>query len=107
MPAGAVGGHPDRAFCLGDGMTDQDWADLRARRARPGVYGVVSTGIYCRFGCAARAPLRQNVRVFDDAMAAMAAGLRACKRCGGQPKTDQPVARARRSIASAPSLELP
>ncbi|MFN3722284.1 MAG: Ada metal-binding domain-containing protein [Paracoccaceae bacterium] len=88
-------------------MTDQDWADLVARRARPGVVGVVSTGIFCGYGCPARTPLRHNVRLFDSHAAAMAAGLRACKRCGGHPKTDQPVARARRSIASAPNLELP
>ena len=88
-------------------MTDKDWADLAARRARPGVIGVLSTGIFCGFGCPARTPLRRNVRLFDRPEAAMAAGLRACKRCGGQPKTDQPVARAKRSIASAPSLELP
>ena len=73
-------------------MTDADWADLVARLARPGVIGVLSTGIFCGFGCVARTPLRRNVRLFDDAPAAMAAGLRACKRCGGQPKTDQPVA---------------
>ncbi|MFN4154558.1 MAG: Ada metal-binding domain-containing protein [Paracoccaceae bacterium] len=88
-------------------MTDQDWADLVARRGRPGVIGVLSTGIFCGFGCPAPTPLRRNVRLFDNREAAVAAGLRACKRCGGQPKTDQRVARASRSIASAPSLELP
>jgi len=88
-------------------MTDQDWADLVARKAQPGVIGVRSTGIFCGFGCAARTPLRKNVQLFASREAAAAAGLRACKRCGGYPKTDQPVARARRSIASDPSLELP
>lgn len=88
-------------------MTDQDWEDLVTRRARPGVIGVMSTGIFCGFGCVARTPLRRNVQLFDSVQAGAAAGLRACKRCGGQPKTDQPVARAKRSIASAPSLELP
>lgn len=88
-------------------MTDEDWTDLLARRTRPGAYGVLSTGIFCGFGCVARTPLRRNVRLYDDAAAAMAAGLRACKRCGGQPKTDQPVACASRSIAAAPSFELP
>src|SRR5258708_1531713 len=41
---------------------------------------VVSTGIYCRPGCAAR-PLARNVRIFDLAAAAEAAGFRACQRC--------------------------
>src|SRR5258708_16799107 len=41
---------------------------------------VVPTGIYCRPGCAAR-PLARNVRTFDLAAAAEAAGFRACQRC--------------------------
>ena len=41
---------------------------------------VVTTGIYCRPGCAAR-PLAQNVRTFDHPAAAEAAGFRACHRC--------------------------
>ncbi|WP_174522594.1 bifunctional transcriptional activator/DNA repair enzyme AdaA [Novosphingobium lentum] len=45
------------------------------------VTGVLSTGIYCRPSCAARHPLRANVRFFADGAAARDAGLRACKRC--------------------------
>src|SRR5579862_5751290 len=41
---------------------------------------VVTTGIYCRPGCAGR-PLAQNVRTFDHPAAAEAAGFRACLRC--------------------------
>jgi AraC family transcriptional regulator, regulatory protein of adaptative response / DNA-3-methyladenine glycosylase II len=41
---------------------------------------VVTTGIYCRPGCGAR-PLTENVRVFELAAAAEAAGFRACHRC--------------------------
>jgi AraC family transcriptional regulator of adaptative response / DNA-3-methyladenine glycosylase II len=41
---------------------------------------VVTTGIYCRPGCAAR-PLAQNVQTFDHLAAAEAAGFRACYRC--------------------------
>src|SRR5258707_9532463 len=41
---------------------------------------VVTTGIYCRPGCAAR-PLAQNVQAFDQPAAAEAAGFRACYRC--------------------------
>lgn len=43
--------------------------------------GVTSTGIYCRFTCPARKPLRKNTRFFNSPEAARAAGLRACKLC--------------------------
>jgi AraC family transcriptional regulator, regulatory protein of adaptative response / DNA-3-methyladenine glycosylase II len=41
---------------------------------------VATTGIYCRPGCGAR-PLAENVRTFELAAAAEAAGYRACLRC--------------------------
>ncbi|PSL53337.1 DNA-3-methyladenine glycosylase II [Saccharothrix carnea] len=41
---------------------------------------VVTTGIYCRPGCPAR-PLAENVRTFELAATAEAAGFRACLRC--------------------------
>jgi AraC family transcriptional regulator of adaptative response / DNA-3-methyladenine glycosylase II len=41
---------------------------------------VVTTGIYCRPGCAAR-PLAGNAQTFGLAAAAEAAGFRACHRC--------------------------
>jgi AraC family transcriptional regulator of adaptative response / DNA-3-methyladenine glycosylase II len=41
---------------------------------------VVTTGIYCRPGCRAK-PLAENVRTFDHAASAEAAGFRACLRC--------------------------
>jgi AraC family transcriptional regulator, regulatory protein of adaptative response / DNA-3-methyladenine glycosylase II len=41
---------------------------------------VVTTGIYCRPGCAGR-PQRRNVLPFSTAAAAEAAGFRACLRC--------------------------
>lgn len=62
--------------------SDQDWQDLLARVCRDGIYGVTTTGIFCRFGCPSRPPLRQNLLLFDSAEAASAAGYRACKRCG-------------------------
>lgn len=55
--------------------------------------GVLTTGIYCRPGCPARTPLRQNVRFFADAHAAEAAGFRACKRCAPQPQALGPEQR--------------
>jgi AraC family transcriptional regulator of adaptative response/methylated-DNA-[protein]-cysteine methyltransferase len=45
------------------------------------VIAVTSTGIYCRPGCPARMPKRQNVRFFADCEEAEAAGFRACLRC--------------------------
>lgn len=48
------------------------------------IYGVITTGIYCRPGCPSRRPNADNVRFFDDVVAAEAAGFRACKRCHPQ-----------------------
>lgn len=44
--------------------------------------GVESTGIFCTMGCASRAPLEKNCRFFETAADCLAAGFRACKRCG-------------------------
>ena len=44
-------------------------------------FGVLTTGVYCRPSCAARRPLRRNVRFFETAQDAQSAGLRPCKRC--------------------------
>ena len=44
-------------------------------------YGVRTTGVYCRPGCASRRPLRANTLFFETTEAAGAAGFRACKRC--------------------------
>ena len=42
---------------------------------------VRTTGIFCRPGCTARTPLRQNVEFFRTASDALFAGYRPCKRC--------------------------
>lgn len=42
---------------------------------------VRSTKIYCRVGCPARGPRRENVSFFDTPEACEAAGYRACLRC--------------------------
>lgn len=62
--------------------TEAEWQALLARQAIGRIYGVRTTGIACRFGCASRVPLRRNVVVFDLLGQAQAAGFRACKRCG-------------------------
>ena len=45
------------------------------------VFGVLTTGVYCRPSCPARRPLRKNIRFFDSPNHAERAGLRACLRC--------------------------
>jgi AraC family transcriptional regulator of adaptative response/methylated-DNA-[protein]-cysteine methyltransferase len=52
------------------------------------LYAVTTTGVFCRPGCSSRRPLRANVRFFDSADAARAAGFRPCKRC--QPQSAAP-----------------
>jgi AraC family transcriptional regulator of adaptative response/methylated-DNA-[protein]-cysteine methyltransferase len=60
------------------------WQQVLARDASVDghfVYGVQSTGIYCRPGCPSRRPARNNVRFFVTCEEAEAAGFRACLRC--------------------------
>lgn len=45
------------------------------------VFGVTTTGIYCRPSCPARRPRPENLVLFDTPRAAEDAGYRACKRC--------------------------
>lgn len=45
------------------------------------VYGVTTTGVFCRPSCSSRRPLRDNVRFFPSVVEAQAAGFRSCKRC--------------------------
>jgi AraC family transcriptional regulator, regulatory protein of adaptative response / methylated-DNA-[protein]-cysteine methyltransferase len=77
---------------------DQCWAALEKRdgaAAGEFYYGVVTTGVYCRPGCASRLPLRKNTLFFETTAAAAAAGLRPCKRC----RPDGPSAHARHVVA--------
>lgn len=62
--------------------TDAAWEMLLRRDAGAGLfYGVTTTGVFCRVGCASRLPRRENVRFFGTAAEAGAAGFRACRRC--------------------------
>jgi AraC family transcriptional regulator of adaptative response/methylated-DNA-[protein]-cysteine methyltransferase len=66
---------------------DARWEAVRRRDpAAVGafVYGVRTTGVYCRPSCAARLPRRENVQFHLTGAAAEAAGLRPCKRCRPQ-----------------------
>ena len=63
---------------------DPRWKPLAARDAGADgtfVYGVTSTGIYCRPSCPSRRPRADRVRFFDTTTDARQAGFRACKRC--------------------------
>jgi len=74
---------------------EKAWQQLLARDPNAEfIYGVITTGVYCRPGCASRMPLRENTRFFADQVAARAAGFRACQRCKpDQPKAQDAVAR--------------
>lgn len=63
---------------------DPRWKSLAERDASADgafVYGVTSTGIYCRPSCPSRRPRADRVRFFDTTTDARQAGFRACKRC--------------------------
>lgn len=68
-------------------MTDNDqyrWAAVLARDASQDgafVFGVSSTGVYCRPSCPAKRPRRENVQFFRVPEEAEKAGYRACLRC--------------------------
>ena len=69
--------------------TEIYWQAVRTNDARFNgafVYGVNSTGIYCKPSCASRLPKRENVSFFEDFGKAEARGFRACLRC--QPKNE-------------------
>lgn len=54
------------------------------------LYGVMTTGIFCRPSCKSRTPNRTNVKIYENAEHAMQEGLRPCKRC----RPDAPAARS-------------
>ena len=55
------------------------------------VYGVTSTGVYCRPSCASRRPRGDRVRFFATADDAEGAGFRACRRCAPRDARTQPT----------------
>jgi AraC family transcriptional regulator of adaptative response/methylated-DNA-[protein]-cysteine methyltransferase len=58
------------------------WQQLAARDPQARFfYGVTTTGVFCRPGCASRRPLRENVRFFRTVAEAQAAGFLPCQRC--------------------------
>lgn len=81
---------------------EQCWqAFCRRDRAMDGrfVGAVRTTGIYCKPGCPARRPRRENMTFYPDPASARAAGFRACLRC----RPDE-VGRDRIAVAAAIAL---
>ena len=62
------------------------------------VFGVSSTGIFCRPSCPAKRPRRENVSFFDHALQAEQAGYRACLRCRPKAVDGNPQSALVRSI---------
>lgn len=78
---------------------DHRWQQLCQRDSSASFcYAVLTTGIYCRPGCASRLPLRRNVRFFASAAAAHDAGFRACQRCHPDAAPSAPLAAQVRAL---------
>jgi AraC family transcriptional regulator of adaptative response/methylated-DNA-[protein]-cysteine methyltransferase len=72
------------------GSDEQRWAAIQARDPRADghfVYGVRTTGVFCRPSSSSRRPKRENVEFFDNERAARAAGYRASQRVSGDRAT--------------------
>ena len=68
----------------GETQADARWARVVARDVSADgafVYAVKTTGVFCRPSCPSRQARAANVVFYADAVAAQAAGFRACKRC--------------------------
>jgi len=61
---------------------------------------VTSTGIYCRPVCPAPAPKARNIRYYDSAAAAAAAGFRPCLRCRPEAAPGSPLHRAKSELVA-------
>ncbi len=70
------------------------------------VFGVKTTGIYCRPSCPARRPKPENVAFFGGPGLARAAGFRACRRCRPDEPAQDPIALAHRAIETADSTQV-
>jgi AraC family transcriptional regulator of adaptative response/methylated-DNA-[protein]-cysteine methyltransferase len=84
---------------------EQRWAAVLARDARADghfVYGVRTTGVFCRPSSSARLPRRENVEFFDTERAAKAAGYRASQRAA----SDRTTAKAQRAAVVSKACRL-
>ncbi len=84
---------------------DPRWERLRNRDSSEEgafVYGVATTGVYCRPGCPSRLPRQENIRFFASGEEAERAGFRPCKRC--QPDRAPLAERQAEAISKACAL---
>jgi AraC family transcriptional regulator, regulatory protein of adaptative response / methylated-DNA-[protein]-cysteine methyltransferase len=108
-----IAGRPSTQAFASDEARWQAVVERNAKAEGTFVTAVRTTGIYCRPGCTARLPRRENVTFYANRVEAEAAGFRACLRC--KPNLDRSedaqakaVARACRAIEQAeepPTLE--
>ena len=71
------------------------------------LYGVRTTGIYCRPSCPSRKPKRDNVSFFSSVEAAERAGFRACQRCRpNRAKSPSPAVQLARNYIDRQISEL-
>ena len=71
--------------------TEVLWRAVGTRGARfdgAFVFGVKTTGIFCRPSCSARKPKRENVAFYDGCKEAEVEGFRACLRCKPKNRND-------------------
>lgn len=73
------------------------------------VFAVRTTGRFCRPGCPAKAPRRENVEFYDTPARAIQAGYRPCKRCNSSGASTRQrrlavIAEACNSIADADTV---
>lgn len=89
------------------------WTAVQARDPRADgqfVYGVRTTGVYCRPSCPSRRAKRENVTFYDTMADAASAGFRPCRRCRPDQATsgaplqpgDEAVRRAQAYIEQHP-----
>src|SRR5262245_60894977 len=80
--------------------TDARWFALVSRDLTADgtfVYGVASTGVYCRPSCPSRRPRPAGVTYFSGPSAAELAGYRACRRCRPQDAASPLVMKVQRA----------
>ncbi len=94
---------------LRSGPTDEEmYAALVGRdTSLDGVFvaAIRTTGIFCRPGCGAKKPRRENVEFFGSAREAMHAGYRACKRCRPLDGGDERPAWVERAVEALEGSE--
>jgi AraC family transcriptional regulator of adaptative response/methylated-DNA-[protein]-cysteine methyltransferase len=63
---------------------DECWSAVEKKDASQDgrfLFGVLTTGVYCKPSCRSRQPLRKNVRFYETPAEAEKDGLRPCQRC--------------------------